>query len=113
MANAIVHSRPPSYRSHQSDHEIVVPQTNSEQSINTNITPQRDQPPTSTGSSQVLSTTAQINHNIDSSQVDHISNSNTSQGSSYEMPSKINDRDRGLNDCKETRDSPLVSNQKG
>ena len=68
MANAIVHSRPPSYRSHNSDHEIVVPQTNS-----SNVTEGDQQ----SSGNQVLSTTAQIN-NIDVSSAEHIAIQNTS-----------------------------------
>ena len=68
MANAIVHSRPPSYRSHNSDQEIVIPQSNS-----SNIT-EVVQP---SSANHVLSTTAQINA-IDNPSAENISNANTS-----------------------------------
>ena len=65
MANAIIHSRPPSYRSHNSDHEVVTPQ------LDGNNVPERDQ---QTLENQVLSTTAEINA-IDNSQPNYISTS--------------------------------------
>lgn len=68
MANAIVHSRPPSYRSHNSDPEVVIPQLNS-----TNVTEGDQQ----SSGNQVLSTIAQINA-IDNSSAEHISYQNTS-----------------------------------
>ena len=108
MANAIVHSRPPSYRSHQSDHEIIVPQTNSSNGINNQTTSQREQASTSSGPSQILSTTAQINHEVENSHDQHISNQNTSSNSNHEMPSKLSDTSLGK--CRETSDSLLVSN---
>ena len=65
MANAIIHSRPPSYRSHNSDHEVVTPQ------LDGNNVPERDQ---QTFGNQVLSTTAEINA-IDNTQPNYISTS--------------------------------------
>ena len=65
MANAIIHSRPPSYRSHNSDHEVVTPQ------LDGNHVPERDQ---QTLENQVLSTTAEINA-IDNTQPTYISTS--------------------------------------
>ena len=69
MANAMVHSRPPSYRSHNSDHEVVIPQP-----CSSNVN-ERDQPFTS--GNQLMSTTAQINA-TDDSPVEHISNTDNS-----------------------------------
>ena len=65
MANAIIHSRPPSYRSHNSDHEVVTPQ------LDGNNVPERDQ---QTLENQVLSTTAEINA-TDNSEPNYISTS--------------------------------------
>ena len=109
MANAIVHSRPPSYRSHLSDHEVVVPQTNSSTPQNNTSTPQRDQLQASSTSSQVLSTTAQINHEIENNQNEHISSLNTSNSSSHEMPSKIHCNDANLGEYQPRSDALLVS----
>ena len=109
MANAIVHSRPPSYRSHQSDHEVVVPQTNASNPLSNPTISQRDQLQTSSGSSQQLSTTAQINHEIENNQNENISSLNTSNESSHEMPSKLNGHDASLGEYQVGRDKLLVS----